>query len=1426
MGNQRYGVTIDVGANISQAKSALEKLREEFNKGFSKTENKGLYNLFGDFEKAFSEYERRAKGPLKTNSDIAKLKASQEQVIRLYDEISRSVKNVGKLNDLDFLKAMGGISPKIEEATSAINKYNKALSEQAKEEEKLQKAVTASEDALRKKNETLTNKQTDLNTTKKQRTEARSSFNTATQDAKDAADAVVAAQAKVSNAESQLDSLKQRLQQKLSEFHVGLSKGGNLLTTGQSGTDKLFSGLIKDTDLDKVDRYLQKINELQNKINNPKTTSAKKIQLGEDKKVLSEQLNQFLKDTGITLNKGGTAADRTAASAYNDQIEKAAQAKIDELNKLLQEVRDAEESLKKQQDALKDEQQKSVAADKKAETAKNKKITAEANFTKAETAVKTAQDDVNAETDKLKEAKEALENFQQSALNLVPFDTLKEKLKGIISDDVLNNISHGKEAVNALLEEVKKLSAGDLDASKEKLAKITEALKQLDEAQQQANKSTEEHIELSQKQVDQEREISALKSRIQYFFGLANALNLVKRAVRSAFNTVKELDAAMTETAVVTDYTIKDMWKQLPEYTKRANQLGVTTKAAYESATLYYQQGLNTEQAAALSTETLKMARIAGLDAADATDRMTNALRGFNMELNATQAQRVDDVYSQLAAMSASNVDEISTAMTKVASLANNANMEFETTAAFLAQIIETTRESAETAGTALKTVVARFSEVKKLVDTDQLKGQDEEGQVIDVNKVSQALRTAGIDLNKYFLGEVGLDDIFMELASKWDSLTNIQQRYIATQAAGSRQQSRFIALMSDYARTQELVGAAYSANGASQKQFEKTQDSMESKLARLKNAWDEFAMGLANNAVLKAAVDVLTQILQLINKITSAFGSGVGSVLKWGVAIGGLFGAKALFSSGGPVEGIIRAVTKGTVLGGVVEKAFNPQGLSGTGQGTTAGGQGNTRVYSGGLLRGLFNGDFKKRIQEYKETYANKKKVGTWAHTPFVAGQGAILGDEYDQGEWTLTNVREENAKTSLFGALGNSFVKNTGWGKKIAEGKGFTGGIANIFKKIAGKEAISGAMALGAALSTVAIAAGAVAAAYALWYNFSPEGQLKQAQKWADTMNQVSENADKAKTSTKEAYETYQQKNEAVDTATSVTGKKKAIQERNEYINNLIQKDKSYAKYLKTSFDSKTGDLVLTIDEADMKQVADDAAKSASNAAAQSSLAQAMVAGKQANVYEAQARRAGADINNKTITRYDENGIAYTDKMTSAEIAKYSDLALKQSQQKDLMKTYAKSAYARMVDSTDIGAEAADLVSSVMAEAFDENKYLDEIKSQHGGTWWNWTRSRSHWQEEYLKAYGQEADSSMKTADIARAVASSQAQKTEQEKTDRISELAQKEGYKDIFKALSGEVDIELSILMVYMMHQLKQVNLKNMILKKLLQNVLKDY
>ena len=383
-------------------------------------------------------------------------------------------------------------------------------------------------------------------------------------------------------------------------------------------------------------------------------------------------------------------------------------------------------------------------------------------------------------------------------------------------------------------------------------------------------------------------QVEQIKNRVKDFFSLTNSVMLFRRGVQKAFEAVKELDAAMTETAVVTDFSVGDMWDQLPRYTQAANELGTTTLGAYETMTLFYQQGLKTNEAFEIGTETMKMARIAGLDYANATDLMTAALRGFNMELNETSAARINDVYSELAAITAADTSEIANAMTKTASIAANANMEFETTAALLSQIIETTREPAETAGTAMKTIIARFTEMKKsasdIINVD--------GEEVNVNKVEAALRDAGValrDVNGEFRD---LDDVFLELSSKWNSLDKMTQRYVATMAAGSRQQSRFIAMMQDYDRTMELVDAAYSSSGASQKQFEKTQDSLESKINKLKNAWNEFLMGISNSKVIKAGVDALTELLNIINKLT-----GNSGLLKLGVAIGAFAGGSKIFN-------------------------------------------------------------------------------------------------------------------------------------------------------------------------------------------------------------------------------------------------------------------------------------------------------------------------------------------------------------------------------------------------------------------------------------------------------------------------------------------------------------------------------------------------
>ena len=89
--------------------------------------------------------------------------------------------------------------------------------------------------------------------------------------------------------------------------------------------------------------------------------------------------------------------------------------------------------------------------------------------------------------------------------------------------------------------------------------------------------------------------------------------------------------------------------------------------------------------------------------------------------------------------------------------------------------------------GTAMKTIIARFTEVKDLFSEGQLMGTDEEGETININAIEAALQKVGISLKDFLTGARGLDDILLELASKWDGLDIATQRYLATTAAGSR---------------------------------------------------------------------------------------------------------------------------------------------------------------------------------------------------------------------------------------------------------------------------------------------------------------------------------------------------------------------------------------------------------------------------------------------------------------------------------------------------------------------------------------------------------------------------------------------------------------------------------------------------------------
>lgn len=355
---------------------------------------------------------------------------------------------------------------------------------------------------------------------------------------------------------------------------------------------------------------------------------------------------------------------------------------------------------------------------------------------------------------------------------------------------------------------------------------------------------------------------NTLTSSVKQLVGFGAVLTQVRRGIQLAVSQIQDLDSAMNGISVVTNMSTADLWGQINTYMAIAKQYGVTTEGTYQVSQLYYQMGLDSNSVMELTTETLKMAKIANLDYASATDYMTTAMNGF--QLSAADASRIVDVYSELAGIAATDTSELAVAMSKTSAIANSAGMSFEATSAMLTQMIEQTREAPEALGTSLKTVISRFQELK--ANPTQLLEID--GEAASLNKMDSALASVGISLKDTSGQFRDLDDVIFELSKIWDSLDRNTQRWIANTAAGSRQQSRFISLLSDSERLQELYTAALDSEDAALVQYSKSLDSMESKLNQLSTSFQQFYMQIFNGETLKAAVEYLTQFVDKLNEI------------------------------------------------------------------------------------------------------------------------------------------------------------------------------------------------------------------------------------------------------------------------------------------------------------------------------------------------------------------------------------------------------------------------------------------------------------------------------------------------------------------------------------------------------------------------------
>lgn len=363
----------------------------------------------------------------------------------------------------------------------------------------------------------------------------------------------------------------------------------------------------------------------------------------------------------------------------------------------------------------------------------------------------------------------------------------------------------------------------------------------------------------------------------------SNITHGLERAISSAYGYAKNLNSSLNDIRIVTGHSVEYMDQFAKKANEAARALSSTTLNYTNSALTYYQQGLDDKQVEARTAITLKMANASGVAAETVAEQLTAVWNNFSKGTD--DLEHFADVMVRLGADTASSTDEISDGLQKFSAIANTIGLSFDNAAAALATITATTRESADTVGTALRTLFARIQGLNL-------------GETLDdgttLNKYSEALNKVGINIKDQSGNLKEMDTILDEMGARWKTLANDEQVALAQVVGGVRQYQYVMNLMNNFDFYQENVSRAQNADGSLQEQADIYAEGWEAARNRVKTALQDVYDSLIDDEFFIKVDDVLVTILESVKGLTDAFG-GLGGIIKFAFGLLLTYSAKEM---------------------------------------------------------------------------------------------------------------------------------------------------------------------------------------------------------------------------------------------------------------------------------------------------------------------------------------------------------------------------------------------------------------------------------------------------------------------------------------------------------------------------------------------------
>ena len=190
---------------------------------------------------------------------------------------------------------------------------------------------------------------------------------------------------------------------------------------------------------------------------------------------------------------------------------------------------------------------------------------------------------LSTEEGRVKTAKSAAEASQKKVSTLKTGHSTLEELtaqSAMLTQDNTEAILKREAAV--------KQAHADEAAMRKEIEETSEDLKKNTAAQYENTKSL---YSLGEEQLSIGQEFENVRSYVQSLLSVTAMFHEVISLIKTTWNEAKNLDDAFASIAMVSDYSVQEMWGIYDQYNQMAQELGQSTESVVKSSALFIQQG-------------------------------------------------------------------------------------------------------------------------------------------------------------------------------------------------------------------------------------------------------------------------------------------------------------------------------------------------------------------------------------------------------------------------------------------------------------------------------------------------------------------------------------------------------------------------------------------------------------------------------------------------------------------------------------------------------------------------------------------------------------------------------------------------------------------------------------------------------------------